>query len=444
MQPLQTVISLLCVSLSCRLSDCGLTDTSLGDLATALRTNQSLTVLNLGGNKLGDAGVQLLCDGLKHSNCKLHKLDLKGCGVTATGCGDLAPVLRTNQSLTELSLRGNNLGDAGVQLLCKELKHPNCKLQTLDLRYCGVTAIGCGDLAPVLRTSQSLTELKLRGNNLGDAGVRLLCKGLKHLNCKLQKLYLGYCGVTATGCKDLAPVLRTSHRLTELNLWGKLGDAGVRLLCKGLKHPNCKLQKLHLGSCGLTAAGFRDLAAVLSTSQSLKELDLGANNPGDAGVQLLCEGLKQLNCKLQSLLWSCGLTETSCRDLAAVLRTSQSLTELDLSDNKLGVSGVRLLCEGLKHPNSFLDGHLPGASCEDLAAVLRAKESLTDLDLGYNYLGDAGMQRLCKGLSHPNCKLQRLGQARWSLRVLGFGEAPFSSAVTTAAGSSAALVATGI
>uniref|UniRef100_A0A452IDE6 Uncharacterized protein n=1 Tax=Gopherus agassizii TaxID=38772 RepID=A0A452IDE6_9SAUR len=43
---------------------------------------------------------------------------------------------------------------------------------------------------------------------------------------------------------------------------------------------------------------------------------------------------------LSCRLWSCGLTETSCRDLAAVLRTSQSLTELDLSDNKLGVSGV--------------------------------------------------------------------------------------------------------
>uniref|UniRef100_A0A8C3SCF1 NACHT domain-containing protein n=1 Tax=Chelydra serpentina TaxID=8475 RepID=A0A8C3SCF1_CHESE len=186
--PLHTVIPLLCVFLSCSLGRCDLTDAGCGDLSAVLRANQSLTELELSYNKLGDAVVQLLCEILKHPNCKLQRLGLAGCYLTDAASADLATVLRTSQSLTELDLSGNNPGDAGVQLLCEALKHPNCKLQRLGLRSCHLTDTDCGDLAAVLSTNQSLIELDLSGNNPGDAGVRLLCEALKHPNCKLQRL----------------------------------------------------------------------------------------------------------------------------------------------------------------------------------------------------------------------------------------------------------------
>ncbi|CAM5119488.1 unnamed protein product [Eretmochelys imbricata] len=360
--------------------------------------------------------IYQLCQALMAPNSILKTLKLESCRVTAAACGDLADVLTTSQRLTELILGGNSLGDSGVRLLCEGLKHPNCKLQRLNLDCCGVTAVGCGDLAAVLTTSQSLTELNLGNNQMGEAGVRLLCEGLKHQNCKLQKLQLESCGVTAAGFGDLAALLTTSQSLTELDLWGnELGEAGVRLLCEGLKHPNCKLQKLHLEFCRFTAAACGDLAAVLTTSQSLTELSLTTNELGDAGVRLLCEGLKHPNCKLQKLhLEECGVTAAACGDLAALLTTSQSLTELDLASNELGDAGVRLLCEGLKHPNCKLQRldlefcRFTAAACGDLAALLTTSQSLTELDLGNNQMGEAGVWLLCEGLKHRNCKLQRL------------------------------------
>ncbi|XP_053882523.1 NACHT, LRR and PYD domains-containing protein 3-like isoform X1 [Malaclemys terrapin pileata] len=429
-----------------RLEWCHLTDAGCRALSAILRTTQSLTELKLPDNKLGDAGVRLLCEGLKHPNCKLQTLDLWKCRLTGACCGDLGAVLRTSQSLTELNLGGNKLGEAGVRRLCEGLKHPNCKLQRLLMWSCDVTDACCGDLAAVFRTSQSLTELDLGAHySLGDAGVRRLCEGLKHPNCKLERLKLWSCHLTDASYGDLAAVLSTSQSLTELNLShnklvsvskvpqvlfdNKLGDARVQLLCEGLKHPNCKLQKLELWDCGLTDTGFGDLAAVLRTNQSLTVLNLGGNKLGDAGVRLLCDGLKHPNGKLQKLdLKGCSVTATGCRDLAPVLRTSQSLTELSLRGNNLGDAGVRLLCEGLKHPNCKLQRldlrycGVTATGCGDLAPVLRTSQSLTELKLRGNNLGDAGVRLLCKGLKHPNCKLQRMYLGYCGITATGCGD----------------------
>ncbi|EMP38641.1 NACHT, LRR and PYD domains-containing protein 3 [Chelonia mydas] len=188
------------------------------------------------------------------------ELGLNGCFLSITSCWCLAAVLRTNQSLTELDLGYNQyIGGSGVQLLCEGLKHPNCKSQRLGLWNCGLKGASCGYLAAVLRTSQSLTELELRDNvSLGYSGVQLLCEGLKHPNCKLQRL-----GLQSLSCGDLSSVFSTSQTLTELDLKNNtIRDSGVQLLCEGLKHPNCKLQKLGLSKWHVTKETQAELDAV--------------------------------------------------------------------------------------------------------------------------------------------------------------------------------------
>ncbi|XP_028298458.1 NLR family CARD domain-containing protein 3-like [Gouania willdenowi] len=109
-------------------------------------------------------------------------------------------------------------------------------------------------------------------------------------------------------------------------------------------------KKVKLSSCGLSERSCAALSSVLSSqSSSVKHLDLSNNDLQDSGVKLLCEGLKSPHCKLDSLsLSGCVITEVGGASLAAALSSnSSSVRELDLSYNHPGDSAVKLLSQRL-------------------------------------------------------------------------------------------------
>ncbi|XP_028330313.1 NLR family CARD domain-containing protein 3-like, partial [Gouania willdenowi] len=91
-------------------------------------------------------------------------------------------------------------------------------------------------------------------------------------------------------------------------------------------------KKAELSSCGLSERSCAALSSVLSSqSSSVKHLDLSNNHLQDSGVKLLCEGLKSPHCILDSLsLSGCVITEVGGASLAAALSSnSSSVRELD-------------------------------------------------------------------------------------------------------------------
>ncbi|XP_078390049.1 NACHT, LRR and PYD domains-containing protein 3-like [Cetorhinus maximus] len=271
-------------------------------------SNQQLSLLQdgmllpsspeLSHNNLGDSGVKLLSDALRNPDCKIQKLELDDVGLTETCAEDLASALSANQSLTDLNLNDNKLGDSGLKLLSVALRNATCKIRKLKLDNVGVTDIK--DLASALSTNRSLTYLNLNDNKLENSGVKLLSAALRNTTCKIRKLKLDNVGVT--DIKDLASALSTNQSLISLNLNdNKLGDSGVNLLSTALRNQNCKIQKLGLYHNYFTYRCAKDLASALSTNRSLMNLNLNNNNLGDSGVKLLSAALRNPHCKIQKL-----------------------------------------------------------------------------------------------------------------------------------------------
>ncbi|XP_063049928.1 NACHT, LRR and PYD domains-containing protein 12-like [Engraulis encrasicolus] len=330
---------------------CKLTKQSCATLATILcKDSSKLRHLDLSDNRIGDVGVNQLCSGLESPDCALEILRLSDCGVTGGGYAALAAALKSNPShLEELDLRGNDPGDPRVKLLTDLLQDPHCFLSLLRL-LCPSKEEACEYLTTVLGGNPLLmTELDLSGQILGDSGAKQFCALLEDSHCRVKTLTANSCGLTAQRCTRLASILsKESSKLRYLDLSGNhIGDVGVQLLCSGLKNHNCALETLSLSDCGVTGEGYAALASALKSNPShLEELDLRGNDPGDSRVKLLTDLLQDPQCKLKRLrLLKTGSAEEACEYLTTVLGGNPLLlTELDLSGKIPGHSGAKQFC----------------------------------------------------------------------------------------------------
>ncbi|XP_047678051.1 uncharacterized protein LOC113634383 isoform X21 [Tachysurus fulvidraco] len=376
-----------------------------------------LKELDLSRKETGDSGMKKLSDLMKDSHCKFQKIKLSECNMTERSCRSLHTVLSSESSkLTEVDLSSNPLEDSGVKQLCAGLRSPNCKLETLRLSDCGITEEGYIALSEALKSSH-LIELDLRGNNPGASGVKLLTDLLQDPDCKLNTLRLLKSSAAKEGCDFLSRALGVNPLLQrELNVSEKIsGDSQVKQLSALLEDSHCRPEILKVNNCRMTNEGCAALVSALGLNPShLRELELSGNKLGGSGMKELCDVLKNQQLKLLKLgLYKCSLTEDDCTAVVAALRTIPShLKELDLSDNTIGDTGVKQLCDLLKTSNCSLEKlkinncNLTQTQCGDLAKALESNSSspLKELELRGNY-SVSGWNIFSYFIGNPNSKL---------------------------------------
>uniref|UniRef100_A0A9J7YWT9 NACHT domain-containing protein n=1 Tax=Cyprinus carpio carpio TaxID=630221 RepID=A0A9J7YWT9_CYPCA len=307
---------------------------------------------------------------------------LNDCGLTDKSCPALATVLGSDTSLKELNMNNNNLQDSGVKILCTGLKNINCKLEILRLSDCSISEEGYKALSSALRSNPShLIELDLTGNDPGPSGVKQLSDLLQDPNCQLKTLrFLG--PAADEGCQYVTGIVgKNPLLLRELDLSEhELGDTGVNQISALLQDKHCTLNTLILKNNCITEGGCHVLAAALNSNPSnLTELDLSENKLGNPGMKIILTLFENEQCRLEKLKLNCiSITDEGCAALASAFNSN--LRELDLSRNQIGDSGVTEISSLLRNSQTLQILRLSDCSISEegykaLASALRSNPS---------------------------------------------------------------------
>ncbi|KAF9432437.1 hypothetical protein BGZ76_010812 [Entomortierella beljakovae] len=308
-------------------------------LLEALKTNTTLTTLNLSDNSIGEGGALALSIALM-INTTLTTLDLRNNTIGNEGALALSDALKANTTLTNLNLSSNLIGNKGAQALSEALQI-NTTLTTLDLERNEIRFIG---ILVMLKLRTTKTTVDFSSNLIGKEGALALSEVLK-TNTTFTTLILRFSSIGKEGALVMSAALKTNTTLTTLDLSDNLiGDEGVLALSELLK-TNTTLTTLDLYSNSIKKEGALALSDALKINNTLTTLTLSNNWIGDEGALALSEALKT-NTTLTSLeMYSNQIGKEGALALSEALKINTTLTALNIEYNRIGMEGALALSE---------------------------------------------------------------------------------------------------
>jgi hypothetical protein len=154
----------------------------------------------------------------------------------APGSALLCDALRTNSTLTSLTLNGPNLwgcAPAALALLAVLTGHPSLRALHFHNNKVGEHQAAAGAAVGALLATNALCELSVSGWSLGDAGMRPLVRALPH-NTHLRTLNVSWNDISdAFARNELLPAVRANTSLRALIVHDPVGaDARVHVAAR--------------------------------------------------------------------------------------------------------------------------------------------------------------------------------------------------------------------
>ncbi|CAG2193885.1 NFKBIL2 [Mytilus edulis] len=313
------------------ISDLGLRPLQIQTVFRALQCQNTLKVLSLPGNRMGDNGLDSflkVCNTLPN----LSVLNFKCNEITAVGLKSLSDFLQNCETpvlknLMELNLSYNSMGDSSCQSLASIVTHLPM-LNTLSLSSCDFTAKLFQQHRISLMESLlncQLQNLDVSHNQFGMLGIELLLKTINpvtmwslnidstltstpqsyfllHIQnflskdkCSLQDLNLSGCHLSTDHTDFLVSIPIAGKSLTSLNLSEnpKLDNSVVTRVLEVASTNNTHLEKITAEGCGIVSpldTMFLDaISDKLMSDYSLKFISFTCRNLDKVDVDSLSQ-----------------------------------------------------------------------------------------------------------------------------------------------------------
>lgn len=282
----------------------------------------------------------------------------------------------------------------------------------IDLSYNNLSDEAAGALSRLVQYSPVLTELNLKGNDIGGAGAIQLADALKRPSSNLSKLILSGNPLGGIGMVALAEMLKLNKTLKELHLGSCEGDEkGIIALCTSLAEHNTSLEVLDIEKPTYRApqdSTAQHLARMLSCNSSLRVLNMAKHSLVDSGFDTLVGYGLVRNSTLNVLdLRANKLSGFAGASLERMLSENRSVTYLDLSCNSLGNDGAVTLARCLPYCHQLLSldvrsNNIGEVGLSALAEALGLGSTLQRFLAWGNHFGPGCSRTFHEVLSQPN------------------------------------------
>jgi hypothetical protein len=201
----------------------------------ALEQAKTLESVTLDKCKLRDEGTERIMKGIQLGNhMNLKKLSLRQNSIGNKGAQSLEFLLRATETLEELDLSENSISSRGAASVLAALHgNPKVNIHTLNLSQNEIWDMDDGSF---LRNNKTLKTFNLDGNFMHDEGAEQISKAIaENKGSIIEKLYLGWNGISDDGATALAKMMEVNSSLQVLGLAeNDISNTGARAILSAL------------------------------------------------------------------------------------------------------------------------------------------------------------------------------------------------------------------